>query len=327
MTRISNEFEQMIARIHDLLEGEEAQVEWNEKIPDPDNPGRLRQIDVVVRRDGFLGLIECRIHKSKQNVKWVEELIGRRISLKADAVVAVSSNGFTSGAIKKAAKHGILLRNLSSLTDYEIKSWARAIRISLFFYKYQEFDTFLHFDREDLNAVNMQKIADELKNYHGLRSILTAPLEIIDGENLIIKENQNKTVRFAIQFRIDGFHLQGKVVKEIEVKGKAALERQDLNMPLMLAYGQPSTDAKERNVYVQKFNMGQTSIVHHQGVVSICLDLSKLDIPPYWQFRFFETSGDHENYMNKLEIISPEKVIMKVDKLRVSIATERITTR
>jgi hypothetical protein len=327
MARTSDEFEQMIARIHELLEGEGSQVEWNEHIPDPDNPGRLRQIDVVVRKDGFLGLIECRIHKSKQNVKWVEELIGRRISLKADAVVAVSSNGFTGGAIKKAAKHGIVLRDLLSLSDDEIRSWSRAIRVSLFFYKYEEFEIFLYFDSEDLSSTSVQKIAEELKDYHDLRSILTAPLEIIDGENLILKENRHKTVRFAVQFRIDGFHLQGKAAKEIEVKGKAALERMDLHMPLMLAYGPPSTDVKERNVYVQTSNMGQTSIVHHQGLVSICLDLSKLDTPPYWQFRFFETSGDQENYIDKLEIISPEKAIMKVDKLRVKIVTERIAIR
>jgi hypothetical protein len=326
MTKASDQFEQMIARIHELLEGEGAQVEWNENIPDPDNPWRLRQIDVVVRKDGFLGLIECRIHKSKQNVKWVEELIGKRISLKADAVVAVSSSGFTSGAMKKAAKYGIVLRDLLTLSDDEIRSWSRAIKISLFFYKYEEFEIFLYLGHVDLTSISIQKIAGELKNYYGLRTILTAPLELIDSKKLILKGNHNKTVRFAVQFRIDNFHLQGKAVEEIEVKGKAALERLDLNMPLMLAYGLPSTGAKERHVYIQTFNMGQTSIVHHQGVVSICLDLSDLDIPPYWQFRFFTTSGDQDNYIEKLEISSPEKVIMKVDKLRVNIVTERIST-
>lgn len=324
MTRISDEFEQMIARIHELLEGEGAHVEWNEKILDPDNSKRLRQIDVVVRKDGFLSLIECRIHKNKQNVKWIEELIGRRISLNADAVIAVSSNGFTAGATKKAAKHGIFLKDLLSLSDDEIKFWSRAIRISLFFYRYEEFDIFLYFDHEDLSTLSMKKIANELKNYYGLSSIFTAPIKIVDGANLIIKENRNKTVSFGVRFKIDGFDLQGKVVREIEVKGSADLEKMDLNMPLTLAYGQPSTDVKERNVYIQKFNLGQTSIVHHQGSVSVCLDLSNLDIPPYWQFRFFETSGDQENYIDKLEIISPEKVVMKVDRLRFSIGAQSV---
>jgi hypothetical protein len=324
MTKISDEFEQMIARIHELLEGEGAHVEWNEKITDPENSKRLRQIDVVVRKDGFLSLIECRIHKHKQDVKWIEELIGRRISLNADAVIAVSSNGFTSGATKKAAKYGIFLNDLLSLSDDEIKFWSRAIRVSLFFYRYREFDIFLYFDHEDLSALSMQKIAKELQNYYGLRSIFTAPIKIIDAENLIIKENRNKTVSFGTRFKIDGFCLQGKVVREIEVKGCAALEIMDINTPLTLAYGQPETDVKERNVFIQKFNLGQTSIVHHQGSVSLCMDLSNLDILPYWQFRFFETSGDHENYIDNIEIISPEKIVMQADRLRLSIGTQSV---
>lgn len=324
MTKISNEFEQKIARIHELLEGEGTHVEWNEKILDPDNSKRLRQIDVVIRKDGFLSLIECRIHKNKQNVKWIEEMIGRKISLNADAVIAVSSNGFTSGAIKKAARHSIFLRDFLSLSDDEIKFWSRAIRISLFFYRYEEFDIFLYFDHEDLSALSIREIANELKNYYGLCSIFTAPIKIVDGANLIMKENRNKAVRFDVRFKIDGFDLQGKTVREIEVKGSAALEKMDLNMPLTLAYGQPSTDVKERNVYIQEFNLGQTSIVHHQGSVSVCLDLSNLEIPPYWQFRYFETSGDYENCIDKVEIISPENVVMKVNRIKFSICTQSV---
>jgi hypothetical protein len=83
MTKESDEFEIMIARIHELLEGEDASVEWNEKIPDPDNQEQMRQVDVLIRKNGFTSLIECRLHKEPQNVKWIEELIGRRISLDA----------------------------------------------------------------------------------------------------------------------------------------------------------------------------------------------------------------------------------------------------
>ena len=87
-------FEQQVERIHQLLEAEGSIVTWNDHIPDPDTPTQQRQIDVSVRRDGSLTLIECRIHKDPQDVKWIEELIGRRLSLKADAVIAVSSSGF-----------------------------------------------------------------------------------------------------------------------------------------------------------------------------------------------------------------------------------------
>jgi len=65
----------------------------------PDNPSQPRQIDITIKRDGKLTLVECRHHRSRQNVKWIEEMMGRRVSLEADCAIAVSSSGFTSGAL------------------------------------------------------------------------------------------------------------------------------------------------------------------------------------------------------------------------------------
>jgi len=83
----STEFEQQIAWIETLLKKEGATVTWNNHIPDPDNPTQPRQIDITIRRGTHLTVVECRLHKAAQNVKWIEELYGRRISLHADAVV------------------------------------------------------------------------------------------------------------------------------------------------------------------------------------------------------------------------------------------------
>ena len=317
MTEKSDQFEQMTARIHELLEGQEADVKWNEKIPDPDNPKQARQIDVLVRKDELLNFIECRIHKEKQDVTWIEELIGRRTSLNADSVIAVSASGFTSGAIKKATKYGIILYDLLRLTDSEIESWAKSIRLSIFFYKYDEFEIALYFDLNDVSKIDPKQVVSELKDYYGLRSIFNAPHKFIDSHDLTIKENQNKKVNFRYRFRIDDFFLQGKEVKEIEVKGNARLETIDLNVPLTLAYGKPNTIKEGRNVYIQKYNLGQTQIVHHDGKISICLYLSKLDVPPFWQFRFFNVAGQEEYYQEKLEVIEPLNINMKIDKCKI----------
>lgn len=321
MSEKSDEFERMITRVHELLEGQEADVKWDEKIPDPDNPKQPRQIDVLIRKGNLLNLVECRIHKEKQNVKWIEELIGRRISLNADAVIAVSASGFTSGAIKKAARYGIILNDLLSLSKEEIESWSRAIEVSIFFYRFDEFEISIFFDLKDFSDLDPEVVADELKNYHGLRAIFNAPLEFIDSQKLIVKENRNNKVNFAVIFKIDGFLLQGREVKEIEVKGKAALETVVLNVPMTLAYGKPRSNAEDRNVYIQRFDLGQTSVVHHNGNISISLDLSKLEVPPFWQFRFIEVVGKNENYHEKLEIIEPNKMNMKVEKCKIYLGT------
>lgn len=86
MTEEPDNFEKQIARIHSLLEQPGSEVTWNDRIVDPDNPSQMRQIDITVRRDSSLTLIECRLHSDPQDVQWIEELIGRRTSLKADIV-------------------------------------------------------------------------------------------------------------------------------------------------------------------------------------------------------------------------------------------------
>ena len=129
----SEVFEQQIHQIYTLLERFEAEVTWNDRIIDPDQPPRRRQIDITIKRDDHLTIIECRLHQSRQNVQWIEELIGRRQSLQANKVIAVSSSGFTSGAVAKANNHDIITRDLRDLTDDEVKNWGRSIAFNALF--------------------------------------------------------------------------------------------------------------------------------------------------------------------------------------------------
>jgi hypothetical protein len=121
--KASGALERQIHRIHELLERSHYNVTWNDHISDPDNPSQLRQIDTAIRRGSTFTIIECRLSKRRQDVMWIEQLIGRRQSLRANTIIAVARNGFTAGANKKAAQHGVLLRDLQTLTDDEITRW------------------------------------------------------------------------------------------------------------------------------------------------------------------------------------------------------------
>src|SRR5580698_6410904 len=129
MTKESEEFERQIHRVIELIEGSGAEVTWDDRIPDPDNPSQQRQIDISIKRDGFLTLAECRQHKERQDVKWIEELYGRKVSLNATNVIAVSSSGFTQGAILKAKRLGVALRDLKDLTPEEVANWGCTIEM------------------------------------------------------------------------------------------------------------------------------------------------------------------------------------------------------
>src|ERR1700692_4766312 len=155
-------FEQLIRRIYELLEHSGAQVTWNDHVADPDNPSQMRQIDITIKRGEQTTLVECRRHRRPQGVKWVEELIGRRQSLAADGVIAVSSSGFTKGALLKAQRYSVILRDLHRLTDADVQSWGKQIGLTLFFYQYSDLDLSLYFKDESLLKLDRDKLKEEL---------------------------------------------------------------------------------------------------------------------------------------------------------------------
>ncbi len=142
----SIEFEHQIKKIHDVLVQDYGIVTWNDKIPDPDNPKQSRQIDITVRMDDKIIHIECRHHKKSQDTKWIEELYGRKISLSADSMIAVSSSGFTEGAIKKAERLGIFAYHLNQISQDTIKNLGGKTIITFTYYKFSnlEIGFYLH---------------------------------------------------------------------------------------------------------------------------------------------------------------------------------------
>lgn len=321
MSKESDEFEIMITRIHEILEESDSIVEWNEKIPDPDNPNQPRQIDITVRDGTTFNIIECRLHKAKQDVKWIEELIGRRLSLEANSVTAVSLSGFTKGAVLKAEKHGVVLRDLVTLTKEEIKRWSRGININLIFYRYSEFSLELVFGDEDLSHLDTERLNEELHSFRGFPDLFTAHLEQIEKKISFLDLRRSRgALNFEAEFSIEGFVLLGHPVLAVISRGKAHLEDMNLTIPEHAAYGDPSTFGAERDVYIQNYNMGKTRVIHHEEDISISLDLSKLETPPYWQFRYMETKGSGTYNCESLELVSPEKVFMPIDKIKLTIS-------
>jgi len=325
MNKQSDEFEIMVSRIHEILEGEDAIVEWNDKIPDPDNPTQPRQIDVSIRKGEIFNIVECRLHNTKQDVKWIEELIGRRLSLGADAVIAVSSSGFTAGAIKKAKKYGVILKDLVELNDKDILEWTKGINIRLLFFRYSDFRVELVFNDDDFDGLSITNLHNDLQSYIGLRTLFTAHLNAIEEKfSLAEIKKQRKPIDFSFHFRIDDFFLDGRKIQSITTEGTAHLEEITLTIPQCLAYGESSEIGVDREVYIQKYNLGETRIIHRGEDIMVLLDLSKMDTPPYWQFRYVELDGGGQHNCQAFELVSPEKLIMKVDKINLSITNKKL---
>ena len=207
----STEFEQLTGRIISQVVESGAQLLWNDRIPDPDNPSQLRQVDVTISRDGRKTHIECRNHKAPQDAKWVEELIGRRQSLEASAMMAASTSGFTAGAKRMAERFGIFLHDLDLLSPEEAKSWGRHSLVEFGYFGFHPLWIELVFP--DLPTHNLELIAGELKSRRNYIDAIFNPLRYRLNENYT---EFHYPYSFQLSLQTPNMHLLGKPVMEVQ---------------------------------------------------------------------------------------------------------------
>ncbi|MGA2160973.1 MAG: restriction endonuclease [Methanoregula sp.] len=86
-----------------------------------------REVDISVKfqkgSHNFLIVLECRDRKTKGGVEWIEQITQKTRDIGANKVIAVSTSGFTKGAIEKAKFKNIECRTLKEVTPEEFGSW------------------------------------------------------------------------------------------------------------------------------------------------------------------------------------------------------------
>jgi hypothetical protein len=316
----SKSFEQQIHRVYEFLEGSGVQVTWNDHIPDPDNPSQPRQIDITIKRDGKLTLVECRHHRSRQNVKWIEEMMGRRVSLKAHSAIAVSSSGFTPGALSKAKKHGVVARDLLELTEREIRGWGRQIALTLYFYEYSDLELSFYLDCQTIPKLDMVLLQSKIAAHAVTQSLFNAAAQQLGTMNPLKAESTGQRMEFNLLIELPGFRVCRQLVRQVRFRGQAALIAQDVVSPAVLAYGNPDDDPAKREIKVENFSLGRTSIIHDAERISIFLDVSQVEVGPCWRFRFFRVTGNDEVEHESLELVGAERLLaVKVCKMKVNV--------
>jgi hypothetical protein len=264
------EFERQIAKIQSLLEGQQAEVRWDARIPDPDNPSQLRQVDILINRDGQTTLVECRHRFSPQDVTWIEELCGRKASLRASAVIAVSSSGFTRGALLKASALGVFVRDLANLTPEEIRDWGKGTRAYL---------EYVQFGRSEINlVVPVTTIASVTGQMFSHGNGDPWPIEMIfkglanQLEGAQLREGVARVQNFPRDLYVGGLKIEELVVQA---------EYRRLQIPLLLPsvkiYGDPNSTQLEGGVYIENDGSSDFEIVRAPEGVFVVADLSVVE--------------------------------------------------
>jgi hypothetical protein len=269
LTLTSDDFERQVARLIQAAEGDGAVVTWDDRLRDPDNPDQARQIGVTVKRPDSLSIIECRLHSRPQDVNWVEELYGRRASLRAQMVMGVSASGFTTGAWKKAAALGVFLRELRELTTEEANSWGRSTRVRL---------SYIHLRRLELYLVPTSTI--HIARPHSRTLLLKSngepwPLDDLFRTLANRLAELNTTERFArLQVFTRELHIGSVPVPEVVLNVDWRWVHRDVSVPTVLTFRGPGEPAEPAEAMVEKNHYSRTEIFHVNGTVLPVIDVS-----------------------------------------------------
>lgn len=272
MTEKSTTFERQIERIYQLLEHDPSKVVWNDKIPDPDNPDQPRQIDISIDRDGETVHVECRIHNSPQDVKWIEELIGRRASLRVDVMIAVSSSGFTDGAMKKAAAFDIHLRTLSALTDDEIRLWVDPAKAELVFYQFV--DCRLSIEMLCEAPIELATITREDGGSIEWRTLFEPAIARFDKTPELDRETRS----FALE-GVAAILVNGQRPNRMKLSAQARRLRQHVSLTTILQYMDPQIEESD-SALVQKHADEILEIIQSFDRVALIPNLTNIVAPP-----------------------------------------------
>jgi hypothetical protein len=116
-------FERLVAAIHHA-ESVGAEVRWDDVIEG-------RQFDVTIRfkfgLHGYLTVIECKDYTGKVPVEKIDAFVTKSRDVRANKAIMVSANGFQSGCIEVAYRHGVKLLVLNEATDASVAHLVNAV--------------------------------------------------------------------------------------------------------------------------------------------------------------------------------------------------------
>jgi hypothetical protein len=110
MAKRSNLFQRIVHALYQALKPVGGTVTESAEVPESTS-GALREIDILAESAVYGTIVriavEVRGRARKDDVQWIDALVGKYRDLGIDKVIAVSATGFSEAAHRKAAAAGI----------------------------------------------------------------------------------------------------------------------------------------------------------------------------------------------------------------------------
>lgn len=205
-------FEEMVANIERALAPYGAVITSPDHLPDLVS-GQLREVDASIRfqigSTPILITVECRRRGAIQDLTWIEQLASKKENIGASATLAVSSSGFSAGALEMAKRRGIETRTLTDVTGQEAADWVKGITVVIEFQQW----TFAKISVETANdsdaALAVQYLNKQIEdqNYEAILAYRRS-----DRDPLILGEIGSRFMEEGTFPKIPGIIGIGKVI-------------------------------------------------------------------------------------------------------------------
>jgi len=308
MGKKSVEFEQLIERLYRLKAGDSARVQHDGEIVDPDAPGGdLRQIDVLlIASDGKRTAIECRDRSGAQSVMWVEELIGRKLSLGLDGMIGVSVKGFSKLARTKAARYGIQVYDLPRLTDAEVSSWGELVTVEASFVVFSGLAIGV-----DVGQANAQKLTQNpLLAYKGADG-LAHIMDLLRDDAVANPGQVLSKVISEAGFTVDDFHLVGPIVASF----RGHLQKLTAKCTSAQAFGDPGVHVFLRSASVQRFDHTVQEALLVGEEASLRVDVSSIQAPDNAILHELKVMFPRTVTLKQYELVGSRRMASQVTKV------------
>lgn len=122
MPKRTNQFQKLVTYIAEQIAPSGGTVTESALLDEVGIHGKIqREVDVLIEVNAGIApiriAIECRDRKPKDDIKWIDELIGKYRNLPINKVVAVSRAGFSKSATKKAELNKITTMSLKEASQ------------------------------------------------------------------------------------------------------------------------------------------------------------------------------------------------------------------
>jgi hypothetical protein len=186
--------------------------------------GELREVDASIRYDfgtaPLLAVMDEWSGETPADGDWIEQLAGKSRSIGAHVTYAISTNGFTDAALRKADFFGIQVRTLAALDQGEVTGWLRTTHVQFQRFEWQLVGLELELYDAPAETIPNKELQREFRENPAEAGIL---IRNIDGKRFSVRniliEWTKRNGDFYADVPINGRHVKRELHQPFERGG------------------------------------------------------------------------------------------------------------